>query len=119
MQEKRRDDGRVPSPESATEVRVDGMTGAPSSVKWDDSNMKTSYSNVCNVSSTREEVVLLFGTQEIRHSAQKEVRVQLSDRIILNPLAAKMLAQLLAGVVAEYERRFGPLGLDAPEGTVH
>ncbi len=28
-------------------------------IKWDDSNMKSSYANVCNVTSTREEVVML------------------------------------------------------------
>jgi hypothetical protein len=30
-------------------------------IRWDDSNMKSSYANVCNVASTREEFVLLFG----------------------------------------------------------
>ena len=30
-------------------------------IKWDDSGMKSSYANVCNVTSTREEVVLVFG----------------------------------------------------------
>jgi len=27
-------------------------------IKWDDSQMKSGYANVCNVTSTREEVVL-------------------------------------------------------------
>ncbi len=89
------------------------------SVKWDDTNMRSSYANVCNVASTREEVTLLFGTHENWHSAQKEVSVRLSDRIILNPHAAKRLARLLTGMVAEYEKRFGPLGPDMPEGSVH
>ena len=31
-------------------------------VHWDDSSMKTSYANVVNASSTREEVTLFFGT---------------------------------------------------------
>ena len=35
--------------------------GAPPTIRWDDSNLKSSYANVCNVSSTREEVVLVFG----------------------------------------------------------
>jgi hypothetical protein len=30
-------------------------------IRWDDSQMQSSYANVCNVASTREEVVLLFG----------------------------------------------------------
>lgn len=113
------DKGREKEAETATEVRVEGRTGADPVVKWDDSDMKTSYSNVCNVAGTREEVTLLFGTHQTWSSAQKEVNVRLSDRIILNPHAAKRLARLLTGVVAEYERRFGPLGPDMPEGSVH
>ncbi len=78
-------------------------------VKWDDSQMKSSYANVCNVTSTREEVVLLFGMHQAWQSGQKEVTVQLTDRIVLNPFAAKRLLALLNNVVAEYEKRFGGL----------
>jgi len=80
------------------------------SIKWDDSKMQSSYANVCNVSSTREEVTLLFGTNQVWHSGQQEVTVELNHRIILNPYAAHRLSQLLAQVVTEYESRFGPLG---------
>jgi hypothetical protein len=79
-------------------------------IRWDDSNMKSSYANVCNVSSTREEVTLLFGTNRAWRSGQKEVAIELSDRIILSPFAAKRLTRLLSNVVNEYEERFGPLG---------
>ena len=85
-------------------------TGTAPTVKWDDTDMRTTYSNVCNVASTREEVTLLFGTNQTWHSAQKEVNVRLSDRIILSPHAAKRLAILLSSVVREYESRFGVLG---------
>lgn len=30
-------------------------------VRWDDSQITNAYANVCNVSSSREEVVLVFG----------------------------------------------------------
>jgi hypothetical protein len=33
-------------------------------VHWDDSGMKNSYANACNVSSTREEIVLNFGLNQ-------------------------------------------------------
>lgn len=79
-------------------------------VVWDDSNMKSSYANVCNVSSTREEMTLLFGTNQNWNPGEKSVTVQLSDRIIVNPYAAKRLATLLNNVVNEYEKRFGKLG---------
>ena len=78
-------------------------------VRWDDTNMKSSYANVCNVASTREEVVLLFGVNQAWHSGQKEIPIQLSDRIILSPGAAKRLAILLDNVLREYESRFGKL----------
>ncbi|MDZ4253867.1 MAG: DUF3467 domain-containing protein [Sulfuritalea sp.] len=82
-------------------------------VVWDDSRMNTSYSNVCNVLGSREEITLLFGANQAWHSAQKEVKVLLSDRIVLNPYAAKRLAGLLDRVLKEYEARYGQLKHDA------
>jgi hypothetical protein len=81
-------------------------------IRWDDSGMKTSYANVCNVSSTREEVTILFGTNQTWQTGQNELVVQLTDRIILNAYAAKRLSVLLNRVVADYEARFGELDLD-------
>jgi hypothetical protein len=81
-------------------------------IRWDDSNMKSSYANVCNVTSTREEVVLLFGMNQAWQSGQKEVAIQLTDRIILSPFAAKRMVGLLANVIKEYESRFGALPMD-------
>ena len=83
-------------------------------IKWDDSNMKSTYANVCNVNSTREEVVLLFGIHQAWNRGQKEVTIQLTDRIIVSPYAAKRLGMLLEGVVKEYEKRFGTLNVEAP-----
>ena len=81
-------------------------------VKWDDSGMSTSYANVCNVSSTREEVTLLFGTNQTWHTGQKEFIIKLSDRIIVSPFAAKRLLMLLGNVVEQYEQRFGTLNIE-------
>ena len=83
-------------------------------IKWDDSGMKSSYANVCNVTSTREEVVMLFGVNQAWNRGQKEVTIQLTDRIIVSPYAAKRLAMLLDGVVKEYEKRFGTLNVEGP-----
>lgn len=82
-------------------------------VVWDDSRMNTSYSNVCNVLGSREEITLLFGANQAWHSGQKEVKVLLSDRVVLNPYAAKRLAGLLDRVLKEYEARYGQLKLEA------
>ena len=86
-------------------------------IKWDDSNMKSSYANVCNVTSTREEVVMLFGMNQAWNRGQKEVTIQLTDRVVISPYAAKRLSMLLGGVVKEYESRFGQLNIDLPAGT--
>ena len=83
-------------------------------IKWDDSGMKSSYANVCNVTSTREEVVMLFGVNQAWNRGQKEVTIQLTDRIIVSPFAAKRLAMLLDSVVKEYEKRFGVLNVEGP-----
>jgi len=83
--------------------------GEVPAIKWDDSAMKSTYANVCNVASTREEVVVLFGTNQAWKGSENEVTVNLSDRMILSPFAAKRLALLLNNVVAQYEARFGSL----------
>ena len=82
-------------------------------IKWDDSNMKSAYANVCNVTSTREEVVMLFGMNQAWNRGQKEVTIQLTDRIVISPYAAKRLSMLLGGFVKEYESRFGALNIEA------
>ena len=46
-------------------------------------------------------------------SGQKEVTVQLTDRIVLSPFAAKRLSALLANVLKTYESRFGALNTEA------
>jgi hypothetical protein len=97
------------APEAAAEAKGEGAR-----IKWDDSGMKSSYANVCNVTSTREEVVMLFGINQAWNRGQKEVTIQLTDRIIISPYAAKRLAQLLEGVVKEYEKRFGALNVEGP-----
>ncbi len=86
-------------------------------IHWNDANMRSTYANVCNVSSTREEVTLLFGTNQTWTTSQKELTVELSDRIILNPHAAKRLSVLLNKVMAEYEKRFGELGSRPADDT--
>jgi hypothetical protein len=83
-------------------------------IKWDDAAMRSSYANVCNVTSTREEVVMLFGINQAWNRGQKEVTIQLTDRIIISPYAAKRLVMLLDGVVKEYEKRFGALNVEGP-----
>jgi hypothetical protein len=80
-------------------------------VKWDDSTMSTTYANVCNVTGTREEVALLFGTNQTLYTGQKEVTVKVNNRIVLSPYAAKRLQVLLGEVIKQYESKFGALDI--------
>ena len=75
------------------------------SVAWDDSNMRSTFANVVNGASTREEVTLFFGTNQTWNLT--DLKVRLSDRIILAPRAAKRLWVLLGGILQNHERRFG------------
>lgn len=81
-------------------------------VNWNTATLRTSYANVANVSSTREEFTLLFGTNQTVQAAEPELTVDLTDRIILNPFAAKRLSMVLTNVVEAYEARFGKLPLE-------
>jgi hypothetical protein len=80
-------------------------------VIWNDSEMKTTYANVCNVMGTREEIMVLFGSNQAWKTDQKEVEVMLSDRIVLNPYTAKRLKLMLDMGLQQYEERFGEIKL--------
>ncbi len=81
-------------------------------VNWDDSKMTTTFANVVNVMVTREELTLLFGMNQTWNMADtKELTVQLSNRIVLTPYAAKRLLTLLTARMRDYEARLGPLTL--------
>ena len=100
------------TPDRAKTPPVNPATQPTPQIRWDDSKMQSSYANVCNVSSTREEVVLLFGVNQAWQRDQSEVVVQLTNRVILSPYAAKRMTVLLSNIVREYESRFGVLSVD-------
>jgi len=81
-------------------------------VRFDDSEVTNAYANVCNVSSSREEVVLVFGLNDAWERDASEVRVKLNSRVILSPFAAKRLTRLLNSVVQQYEARFGAMDVE-------
>jgi len=94
---------------SANPSQPSQPTTAAPTVQFDVSNLQSSYANVCNVSSTREEVVLAFGVNNVWERGQANIQIQMTNRIVLNPYAAKRLAAVLNRVVAEYESKFGAL----------
>lgn len=79
-------------------------------VEWIDRNMATQFANVVNVQGTREQIDLFFGTNRTWNVQEGAgVAVELSNRIILTPFAAKRLWTVLGGVLREYETRHGDL----------
>jgi len=88
---------------------TEATAGGQQQLRLDTSELKSSYCNVCNASTTREEVVLNFGVNQNWDYARKDVDVRLLHRIILSPFAAKRLLDLLSRLMSEYETRYGPL----------
>lgn len=82
-------------------------------VQWHDRSMATCFANVVNVQGTREQVDLFFGTNRTWNVTEGGgVTVELSNRIILTPLAAKRLWTVLGGVLREHESRYGALNVE-------
>jgi hypothetical protein len=84
------------------------QAGTP--VKWNTTNLHSSYANFCNANSTREEVVLNFGVNKAWERGPKsELEIELNHRVVLSPFAAKRLSQLMQQLIKEYEQRYGAL----------
>jgi hypothetical protein len=80
-------------------------------VKFDDTGITNAYANVCNVSSLREEVVMVFGMNNAWKREAGKICVNLNSCVTLTSIAAKRRALLLNSVVQQYETRCG--GMDA------
>jgi uncharacterized protein DUF3467 len=79
-------------------------------VKWDTTNLRSSYANFCNANSTREEVVLNFGVNKTwERGPMDALEIELNHRVVLSPFAAKRLTELMQQLMKEYETRYGAL----------
>jgi Protein of unknown function (DUF3467) len=98
---------------------ANGEVGRPAQIveaqlQWDDRKMATSFANVVNIQSTREQVDLFFGTNQTWNvSTEKKLSIELSNRVILSPFAAKRLSIALGRVMKEYEARYGALDVES------
>lgn len=95
--------------EKATASNTQQVAAGAPQVKWNVSQLKSSYVNFANANSTREEVVMNFGINNSWDRTQAEVEVELAHRLVMSPYAAKRLAELLSKLMAEYESRYGEL----------
>jgi len=97
--------------ETAGTVPPSGAGTAPGAgrVKFDTSQLKSSYCNVCNGSSTREEVVLNFGVNSTWDLGRDNLEVALHHRIVMSPHAAKRVRDMMNRLIEEHEARHGKL----------
>jgi hypothetical protein len=104
----------IPMPKTRAIGDSAGGAARETQLRWDDQKMVTSFANVVNIQSTREQVDLFFGTNQTWNAAnEKTLTIELSNRIILSPFAAKRLSLALNGVMREYEARHGQLDVEA------
>lgn len=78
-------------------------------VRFDDRQMGSHYANVANVGMSKDEVTLLFGTNQTWGAVSDEIVIQLSSRIIMTPSVAKNFATTLQRVLQEYEEKIGKI----------
>jgi len=91
---------------------ADAKEKPTATIRWDDSGIRGIYANVCNVLSTREEVSMLFGMNQKWDAENNQLVIELTERIVMNPYAAKRVALLLNNVIEQYEAKFGVLQLE-------
>jgi len=78
-------------------------------LRFNTAQLKSSYCNVCNATSTREEVVINFGVNQNWDQSPDLVEIDLHHRVIVSPFAAKRLHEMLGQLLQQYEERYGPL----------
>jgi hypothetical protein len=89
-------------------VQTEAETGR---INWDDTSITSTYANIATATATREEFFLLFGIHQNWKGmpADGQLNVKLTQRVVLNPYAAKRLTKLLERSIAVYEERFGTI----------
>lgn len=95
--------------EEETTATADSASSQSPKVRFNTAELKSSYCNVCNATSTREEVVLNFGLNETWDQGAANIDVKLLHRIILSPHAAERLHDLLSKLMAEHKTRYGKM----------
>jgi hypothetical protein len=90
-------------------AEVDNEASRNVRVRFDDQKMTSHYANVANVGMSKDEVTLLFGTNQTWGAVGDEIVIQLSSRIIMTPSVAKNFVATLGRVLDEYEAKIGKI----------
>lgn len=93
-----------------TKTPADASTGG-TRIHLNAVGLKSAYANMCDVKYTREEVYLNFGVTKPWEQNPAEVEIELSNRQVMSPYAAKRLLLVLDKSIEEYEKHFGELKL--------
>lgn len=96
-------------PGNKTEPKAGEAARGASQVAFNTSELKSSYCNVCNGSSTREEVVFNFGVNDNWDMGKERLEVSLQHRIVMSPHAAKRVRDMIIRLIDEHEARYGKL----------
>ena len=76
------------------------------------SEMKTSYANVCRIAQTPNEVIIDFGLNPNFYGTILEEPLKLENRVVMSHDAAKRLCLHLTSTIQNFEARYGPIELD-------
>ena len=104
--------GARPDAIAATAVPAPDAAPRQQMLRFRTENLKSSYCNMANVTSTREEVVMNFGINQSWDQpvgTPDALAVDIQHRVILSPFAEKRLSDALVQLVRDYEQRYGPL----------
>ena len=82
------------------------------------SEMKTSYANVCRIAQTPNEVIIDFGINPNFYGTILEEPLKLDNRIIMSHDAAKRLCIHLTQTIQNFESKYGTVELDLTKRLV-
>jgi len=71
----------------------------------------TAYANLAVVTTTPEEVIMNFGINAMPPSQEKEINIEISDRIVMTYASAKRLAITLGNIIQRFEGANGVINL--------
>ena len=106
----------APEPQPEADVpQGDDPNRATLRLRYD--RAETSYANVVFVTSMPAEVILNFGLNAMPPVRQREINVEVADRVVLSYPTAKRLAVMLGNVVKRYEDAHGTIEIRAQEAV--
>jgi hypothetical protein len=82
-----------------------GQPPAGADLRWDTSAARTQACDVANAAAGPTDVALTFGATEITGPTGDELAVRLRRRIVLPPLTARNLRDMLRNLIADADAR--------------